>query len=84
VISEQILHEILYYEKNNGKKPSFLILVDKELRDQFFSEQYNFVKDHPRDDVNFKRPGEFVGVKFLWKNIHSYGGSAKWMLVGDE
>ncbi len=74
----------MYYEKQYSKKPALLILVDPTIKDKFFSEQYAFIMNSPNDDINFKQPGYFFGVKFLWKNVHSYGGSARWMLVGDE
>lgn len=81
-ICQAIMHEIMAYEKFNGKKPALLILVDKEFKDQFFSECYEYIMR--TDGLDFKTPGQFFGVPFYWKKIHCYGGSTKWMLVGDD
>ena len=77
-----IMHEIMAYEKFNGKKPAFLILADTELKDQFFSEAYQFVMT--TDGADFKTPGYFMGVRIIHKKIHQYAGSCRWMLAGDE
>lgn len=77
-----IMHEIMAYEKFNGKKPAFLILIDTELKDKFFSESYFAVMKH--DVLDFKTPGYFMGVKMIHKKINCYGGSCRWMLASDE
>ena len=81
MIHQVIMHEIMAYEKFNGKKPALLILVDHEIRDKFFSEMYQFTMK--TDEADFKTPGSFLGVPFAFRKIHSYGGSCKWMLVGE-
>lgn len=80
-LSQVIRHEIMYYEKTYGKKPQLLVIADPELREEFFSESFPFTM--LTEGADFKQPGHFMGVKFIWKNIHQYGGSCRWMLVGE-
>ena len=79
---QAVMHEIMAFEKRHGKKPKLLLLCENEFREKFFAEIYEFTMK--TDNVDFKTPGEFYGVPFEWKNIISYGGAAKWMLVGGD
>jgi len=81
-ITSAIYHEILAFEELSGRKPSRLVLVDNDLRDRFFSEIYRTTMQTPEAD--FRGPGQFMGVPFSFKNIWVYGGSCKWLLLGDD
>jgi hypothetical protein len=79
---QAVMHEIMAYEKRLGKKPALLILCETEFREKFFSEIYEFTIK--TENLDFKTPGEFYGVPFMWKEIWCYGGLPKWMLVGSH
>ena len=80
-ICNAVMHELLAYEKRQGKKPAMIVFVDKGFRDQFFSEIYEFIIK--TNGVDFKEPGKFYGVPFCFKNITMYGGSCNWMIIGE-
>ena len=80
-LSNHIMHEIMAYEKFNGKKPAYLILADKEIANQLFAESYRFTMS--TEGIDFKNPELFMGAKILHRKIWSYGGSCKWLLAGD-
>ena len=82
MICQAVMHEIMAYEKRHGKKPKQLVLVEVEFREKFFAELYEFTMKTA--NVDFKTPGEFYGVPFVWKNIVCYGGASKWMLIGGD
>ena len=82
MICQVVMHEIMAFEKRNGKKPKYLVLVEKDFRDKFFAETYEFTMK--TENIDFKTPGEFYGVPFIWKDIVCYGGAAKWMLIGGD
>jgi hypothetical protein len=77
---QAVMHEILWHEKQYGRKPKLLILAEKDFRDQFFSELHEFTMK--TDNLDFKTPGQFYGVPFVWQRISQYGGGCRWMLVG--
>ena len=80
--AQAVLHEIMAFEKLNGRKPELLVLCDKEFKEKFFSDLIQLTWKDER--LDFKQPGYFYGVQVVWKNIWQYQGSCGWMLVGGE
>lgn len=80
--SEIVFFEIMAFERRHGRKPSRLVLVEREFKEMFFASIVQTVFQN--EGLDFKQPGHFYGVPISHKSIWQYGGSAKWLLLGDE
>lgn len=80
--SEIVLYEIMAFERRHGRKPSRIVLVEHEFKEMFFASILQTVYEN--EQLDFKQPGAFYGVPISHKSIWQYGGSTKWLLLGDE